>query len=137
MTAAISEVHLFNVARGGPEAAELWDPITERHLADWEGEWLPALFHAIQRLKREGVARWHWPQSRHWNWRRKVKAPHGILASPGFSIVCDGLTQGLMIVDTATHRCRIDGQKGQHLVYVKFVENALWNRAVPSPIGRF
>ena len=44
MTAAISEVHLFNVERGEPEKAELWDAITERQLADWEGEWVPELF---------------------------------------------------------------------------------------------
>ena len=129
MTAAISEVHLFNVARGEPEAAELWDAITERQLADWEGEWMPALFDAMRRLKRAGVERRQWPQSRHWDWRRKVEALQGMLASPGFSIVCDGLTQGLMIVDTAKHRCRIDSQGGQHLVYVEFVENAPWNRA--------
>lgn len=129
MTAAISEVHLFNVERGEPEKAELWDAITERQLADWEGEWVPELFMAIQRLNRTGVERRHWPQSRHWNWRRKVEALQGMLANPGFSIVCNGLTQGMMIVDTATHRCRIDGQKGRHLVYVEFVENAPWNRA--------
>ena len=51
-----------------------------------------------------------------------------MLAYPGFSIVCDGLTQGMMIVDTVKKRCRLDSQKGQHLVYVKFVETAPWNR---------
>ena len=129
MTPAVSEVHLFNVERGEPEPAELWDAITERQLADWEGEWMPELFNAIQRLKRAGVERRHWPQSRHWDWRRKVEALQGMLANPGFSIVCDGLMQGMMIVDTAKHRCRIDGQRGQHLVYVEFIENAPWNRA--------
>ena len=129
MTPAVSEVHLFNVARGEPEAAELWDAITERQLADWEGEWMPALFDAMRRLKRAGVERRKWPQSRHWDWRRKVEALQGMLANPGFSIVCDDLMQGMMIVDTAKHRCRIDNQRGQHLVYVEFVENAPWNRA--------
>ncbi len=128
MTAAISVVHLFNVAHGESEAAELSDAITERHLADWEGEWMPALFNAIRRLKRTGVPPREWPQSSHWNWRRKVNALHGILARPGFSIVCNGMTQGLMMVDTATHRCRVESQNGKHLVYVEYVENAPWNR---------
>lgn len=128
MTVPVSVVHLLDVARGVSEAAELAHAIAEQHLADWEGEWLPALYNAIQRLKQDGVARWHWPQSRHWNWRNKVNALHGMLASPGFAIVCNGLTQGLMIVDTATHRCRIDVQNGRHLVYVEYVENAPWNR---------
>ena len=124
----VSIVHLFNVARGKPEPAELWDAITEQQLADWEGEWVPELLKAGQRLRRAGVKREHWPQSRHWDWRRKVVALQGMLASPSFSIVCDGLTQGMMIVDTVKQRCRIDSQKGQHLVYVEFVETAPWNR---------
>ena len=51
-----------------------------------------------------------------------------MLAHQGFSIVCSGLTQGMMIVDTATKRCRIHGQEDKHLIYVEFVENAPWNR---------
>lgn len=129
MTTTVSRVRLFDVARGQPAPAQLMDSITERQLADWEGEWMPELFRAMQRLSRAGVERRRWPQSRHWDWRRKVEALQEMLAYPGFSIVCDGLTQGMMIVDTTTKRCRLDSQKGQHLVYVNFVENAPWNRA--------
>lgn len=129
MTVEVTEVHLFNVERGEAQTAELWHAITEQCLADWEGEWLPELFRGMQRLRRAGVDRAHWPQSRHWDWRRKVEVLQGMLANPGFSIVCDGLTQGMMIVDTVQHRGRLDDQQGQHLVYVEFVENAPWNRA--------
>ena len=129
MTPAVTEVHLFNVARGEPETAQLWHAITEQQLADWEGEWVPELFKAIQRLRRGGIERRHWPQSRHWDWRRKATVLQGMLANPGFGIVCDGLTQGMMIVDIVKHRGRLDDQRGQHLVYVEFVENAPWNRA--------
>ena len=129
MTVTAAEVHLFNVERGAPEAAKLLDAITEEQLADWEGEWLPELFRGMQRLRRAGVERRHWPQSRHWDWRRKVAALQGMLANPGFCIVCDGMTQGMMIVDTVKRRCRLERQEGQHLVYVEFVENAPWNRA--------
>ncbi len=128
MTAEVTEIHLLDVSSGEPVAAELWDAITEEQLTDWEGEWLPELFRAMQRLKRAGVERAHWPQSRHWNWRRKTAALQGMLASSGFSIVCDGLTQGMMIVDAVKHQGRLEGQRGQHLVYVEFVENAPWNR---------
>lgn len=129
MTVTVSGIHLLNVARDELEPAELWDAITEQQLEDWEGEWAPELFKAVQRLKRAGVDRKYWPQSLHWNWRRKVMALQGMrLAYPSFSIVCDGLTQGMMIVDTVKKRCQIDNQEGQHLVYVKFVETAPWNR---------
>ena len=129
MTVPVTEVELFNVVRSESEAAELWHAITERQLADWEGEWVPELFKAMQRLRRAGVERRHWPQSRHWDWRKKVAVLQGMLANPGFSIVCDDLTQGMMIVDTVKHQARVNGQRGKHLVYVGFVENAPWNRA--------
>ncbi|GEP56723.1 GNAT family N-acetyltransferase [Reyranella soli] len=128
MTVTVSPVYLFDVQRGEAAAAELWDAVTERQLADWEAEWLPELFNAIQRLHRAGVERRLWPQSRQWNWRRKVQVLQGVLAHPGFSVVCENVTQGMMIVDTTTKRCRIESQKGQHLVYVEFVANAPWNR---------
>jgi hypothetical protein len=41
MTITVSPIFLFNAERGEPEAAELWDGITDQQLGDWEGEWLP------------------------------------------------------------------------------------------------
>lgn len=128
MTISISPVYLFDTQAGQPRKAELWDGITEQQLSDWEGEWLPELFKAIQQLRRAGVERTYWPQSRSWDWRRKTDAFQGMLGCPGFSIVCNGMTQGLMLVDIVSKRCRAEGQKGKDLVYVEFVENAPWNR---------
>ncbi len=128
MTITVSPVYLFNAVTKEADSAELWDGITEKQLGDWEGEWLPELFKSVQKLHRAGVARRHWPQSRHWNWRKKTEALQGMLAQPGFSIVCNGMTQGMMILDTVMKRCRIEQQKGKEIVYVDFVENAPWNR---------
>lgn len=128
MTVTVSSVFLLNVATGEPEPAELLDAITERQLADWEAEWTPVLLEALRRLHRGGVERAQWPQSRHWDWRRKAEALQGMLAYPGFSVMCDGVTQGMMLADTTTKRCRIEAQVGKNLVYVWFVENAPWNR---------
>ena len=128
MTVTVTPIFLMN-ANGEPEAAELWDAITEQQLADWEAEWVPELMNTIRGLHRSGVHRKHWPQSRHWNWRKKVEGLQGMLAYPGFSIVCSGLTQGMMIVDTTTKHCRIGSQKGKNLVYIEYVENAPWNRS--------
>lgn len=128
MTITISPIYLLNAETNEPEAAELWDGITEKQLGDWEGEWLPELFKSVQKLHRAGIERKHWPQSRHWNWRRKTEALQGMLAQPGFAIVCNGMTQGMMILDTAMKRCQLEGQKGKDIVYVDFIENAPWNR---------
>ena len=112
MTVTATEVYLLDVARGEPVAAELLDAITEEQLADWEGEWVPELLRAMQRLRRAGVERRLWPQSRHWDWRRKVVTLQGMLANPGFSIVFEGLTQGMMIVDIVKYRGRIGDHRG-------------------------
>ena len=83
MTVRVRQVYLGNVERGEPESAELWDAVTEQQLTDWEHAWMPELLKAIKRLERTGVERRHWPQSRHWDWRKKVEAIRGKLASPG------------------------------------------------------
>lgn len=121
-------IYLLDVARDAPAPAELLDAITEQQLADWEAEWVPEIFKAMQRLRRAGVERRLWPESRHWDWRRKTATLQSMLVHPGFSVVCDGVTQGMMILDTTMKRCRIEGQRGKNLVYVEFVENAPWNR---------
>lgn len=133
----ITPVHLLNVERNVLEPAELLHAITEQQLADWEGEWIPELFKAVQRLRRAGVERRLWPESRHWNWRAKAAALQGLLAHPGFSVVCANVTQGMMLLDTMTERCRIEAQKGKNLVYVKFVENAPWNRRELVSLPRY
>jgi hypothetical protein len=137
MTVEISPIVLWNVKQGVPEAAELWDAITDAQLDDWEAEWVPETFKAVQQLKRKGIERRLWPQSRHWDWRAKVAQLHGLLGSQAFSIMCRGMTQGMMTLDLGTKRCRIESQRGQHLVYVDYVENAPWNRQELSDLPRF
>lgn len=128
MTAAVSPAFLFDVAQGQGVEAELWDCITEKQLTDWECEWMPELYNAIQRMHKQGIPPRQWPQNRHWNWRMKAQAMQGLLATPGFSVMCGGVTQGMMFLERAVHRCRIPEQKDKHLVYVEFLESAPWNR---------
>lgn len=138
MTGTGSPVYLLNVERGELEAEELLDGIMERQLADWEGEWVPELFSTMQRLRRANIDRREWPQSRHWDWRKKtVELQRGTLAQAGFSLVCDGLTQGMMILDTTMKRCRIASQQGRNLVYVEYIENAPWNRKELFSLPRY
>jgi len=114
-----------------PVAAELWSPIMEKHLADWEAEWMPELFSHLRALNNAGIERQFWPQNRHWNWRDKITAIEKSLGNPSFAIVCSGLTQALMITDLR-RRARVESQKGDHLVYVDYLETAPWNRPALS-----
>lgn len=129
MSVDISPAFLLDVTSGEPVRAEIWDAITEQQLKDWEGRWTPALLDGLKRLHKAGVPRHQWPQSKGWNWRRKAQRAEGLLATPGFSVICDGVTQGLMFADCARHRCQIAEQANQHLVYVEFLENAPWNQS--------
>jgi hypothetical protein len=122
----VSHIYLRD-REGSAVDAELWDAITDKNLADWEAEWLPELFRVLQQLNRAGVERRLWPQSRHWDWRAKLKGIEGLLSQPCFSVVCQGVTQGMMIANT-TKRARIQSQRNQHLVYVEYLESAPWNR---------
>lgn len=128
MSIDISRVFLTNASTGEPVKGELWDQITEKQLGDWEAEWQPEVTEALRRLNHAGIDRPHWPQSRHWDWRQKMAAIQGLLAYPGISVMCEGVTQGLMIVNTTSYRCRIPDQAGRELVYIEFLENAPWNR---------
>ena len=107
--------------------AELWDAITEKNLADWEAKWTPELLRLLEALYDNGVERALWPQSRHWDWRQKTQAIEKRLDQQCFAIVCDGMTQAMMITEL-TKRARLKRQKNDHLVYVDFVEAAPWNR---------
>ena len=126
MTREVSPVFLTDRV-GNIVEAELWDSINEKNLTDWETEWLPELLRLLQQLKQDGIERQFWPQNRDWNWRDKINEIRGSLSNQCFSIVCDGLTQGLMITNTVK-RSRISIQLNQHLVYVQYLESAPWNR---------
>jgi len=124
----VSSVFLLDNQSGSMVDAELWDAITEKNLADWEADWIPQVFDMMKALKQKGVERSLWPQSRHWHWSDKVRAVEERLSNQCFSIVCDDVTQAMMITDL-TRRAQLEGQKNNHLVYIDFLETAPWNRA--------
>ena len=128
MSADISTVVLLDVARDVGVEAELRDAIEDAQLQDWQGSWQPALILILAELIRRGIPQHQWPQSSHWDWPAKTAQMKGLLAFKGFSLVCGGLTQGLMRVDL-NRSARLPDQKGRPLVYVDYLEVAPWNRS--------
>lgn len=120
-----SPLQLFEVAGSSFVQARLLHTITEQQLNHWAAEWRPVVMAAVERMRQAGTPL---PQDRHWNWQAKTQHLRTMLAHQFFAIECQGMTQGLMIVDTSTRRCRLESQKGQHLVYIDYVEVAPWNR---------
>jgi hypothetical protein len=88
-------------------------------------------------MKASGIERGQLPQSRHWNWRDKAGAISGRLANPSFCVMCQGMTQGMTILDTL-RGSRIESKKGKDLIYIEYLENAPWNRPhLPGDQPRF
>ena len=137
MSSVIATVYLLNAETGASVEAELRDRIEERNLLDWETKWRPVTEATLRRLKGQGVPRAQWPQDWHWDWRCKLKEMRGLLTGATFCIEGEGATQGLMAVDIASRRALHEPQKGQHLVYVEYLEAAPWNRREHSAKPRF
>lgn len=131
MTAAapsdVTPVWLTNRSTKEIVNAELWHGIVDKNLADWEAEWIPDLQRRLKLLNQQKVERRLWPQSRHWNWRDKLREIEQRLANLSFAIMADDMTQAMMTIDV-TKRSREPGHEGQHLVYIDFLEAAPWNR---------
>jgi len=132
VSAKTFSAYLLDGATGQVVEAELWDAIAEQQLSDWENEWMPALRAIMERMRVAGLGRDQFPQSSHWDWRRKVEHFRGLLANPCFSVVCQGMTQGMMILDTL-RRARLAPQYQKPIVYVEYLENAPWNRRHHQP----
>ena len=127
MTVEISTIYLLDGPTGDGVEAELRDAIESAQLEDWQTKWQPALLAVLQDLARGGVPIAQWPQSWHWNWQQKTAQVQGLLGFRGFSVVAQGVTQGLAQVDL-TKFAREPSQVGKPLVYLDYLEVAPWNR---------
>ena len=125
--AEVSCIYLLDGATGDVVEAELRDAIEEANLVDWQTQWQPALIAVLRTLHDKGVPMVNWPESWHWDWRRKTAGVQGLLAYRGFSIVAQGITQGLAQIDL-TRFAREPSQAGKPLVYLDYLETAPWNR---------
>jgi hypothetical protein len=127
MTVEVSAVYLLDVATGGSVEAELRDSIEQAQIDDWALHWVPMVLAVTRELVNMRVPRSQWPQSLHWDWAQKTARVQGLLAFRGFSVVAQGVTQGLAQVNL-TKSARESSQMGKPLVYLEYLEVAPWNR---------
>lgn len=123
----VSSIFLLDGASSDPIAAELRDAIEEAQLVDWQTQWQPAMIEVLRDLAKRGVPMAGWPQNWHWDWRQKTAGVSGLLGYPGFSVVAQGMTQGLAQVDL-TRSARAPDHIGKPMAYVDYLEVAPWNR---------
>jgi hypothetical protein len=137
MSATVSVIHLLDLASGNLVEARLHDRIEDHNLNDWETKWRPVIEATVKRLADQKVPASQWPQSAHWDWRQKIEDMKGLLSGASFCIECEAVTQGMMALNVAKGRARIEQQKGQHLVHVEYLEAAPWNRSEHVAKPRF
>jgi hypothetical protein len=99
--------------------------VSREEVEQAENSWRPVLLESRQRAT-AGVG--SWAEHGHWDWRKKHTAIQGLTGLYRmFGVECGGEMQGLMLVSTAGHPCRIPEQRGKDQVYVDFVATAPWN----------
>jgi hypothetical protein len=89
--------------------------LSTKNLDDFELIWKPQLQNSVA-------------EDRVWDWVKKERI---YVASPNYesyAVECDGMTQGLMLIDTRFHRSQIESSR--RLVYVSFLATAPWNRSL-------
>lgn len=127
-------VFLLEKRSGKTVTADLVEGIGENELLSVEAEWKPVVSARLAELVRQEAPWSEWPESWHWDWRKKIDRVRSLLAFRSFALVCDGQVQGLMLLAMAGHSCRITEQAKKDLVYVDYLETAPWNRkAIIAP----
>jgi hypothetical protein len=86
----------------GEVDATLFGGMAPQDLFVVENEWSAERSRIMQELLQCPVRRAQWPQSLHWDWRRK--APElGLIECSGYGIACEQSWQGVMLSKTASH----------------------------------
>lgn len=97
--------------------------MTTKHLDDFRTVWK-------EQLKTSADEDRYWD----WNQKQRIYLAGGIDTYEGYAIECEGLTQGMMILQLRGYRSQIEPSR--RLVYIHSLATAPWNRlSNPDPNG--
>ncbi len=91
--------------------------VTDKHLEDAKTLWEPILVGSGQ-------------DDEYWNWVGKSRRSKLLPGDELYAIECEGITQGLLMLDVLKKRCLIESQLRRRLVYISALATAPWNRPV-------
>jgi GNAT superfamily N-acetyltransferase len=92
--------------------------LAQKHLENFEDHWRPM-------LERAGA------EDKFWDWVVKKRISLSSDNFESYAIEHEGMTQGLMAIETQWHRSQID--RRNRIVYVQAIASAPWNRKVIQP----
>ena len=105
---------------------ELRNFISNANVEDWRKIWVPEHFRLIGRILDRGDDIMEHVESAKWNWGKKVYELRVSDNQIGFSLVSQGVTQAMMIIDISK-KCKHWLQSNQNLVYIEYIQSAPWN----------
>jgi len=140
----IGEAQVLDLLAGNPgeyHMASLYDGVSKEQLDFINDEWKPVIDERakplMQRYRETGnLKELHEElaklqlQDRHWDWKKKICGVDELLNYSIFTLNCDNQLQGVLLVNTDNHACKLANQHGKILVYIDFVAVAPWNRAL-------
>lgn len=122
----IQIVRLFEVETQRYVKGEFRNFISDENLADWQAKWLPEQYRSIVRILERGGNVLDHADSSKWKCRKKVSFMRLNPSQRGFSLVYQGVTQGMIIVDISK-KCKHPAQKNENLVCIDYIQVAPWN----------
>ena len=87
--------------------------LSPKHTEDFSTRWRPPLAEASS-------------DDKYWDWHFKQRLSENRDNYEAYAVECEGLTQGLLAIETRQHRSVLD--PGESLVYVVALSAAPWNR---------
>lgn len=103
---------------------KIFQGIAPNNIDDYNQLWLPLFKEAIEKRTLK-------VQDAHWDWGMKVEHTKQYLIYKSFALEVGDITQGLMILDTASYNSRTDASKS--IVYLDYIATAPWNREYFDP----
>lgn len=113
MSSLVNEsVQLLRVRDRQPVEAWLRS-LNQKHLGDFKQFWKPLLMASST-------------VDQFWDWEFKARTYGTRLGAEQYAIECEGMTQGLMLLETLGHRSWVEVSR--RIVYVRSLATAPWNR---------
>jgi hypothetical protein len=92
--------------------------LNSQHLNEFGQIWKPILLSSSE-------------ADQYWDWEQKYRTYGTRLGAEKYAVECDGMTQGLMLMETLGHRSWFDANR--RVVYIRSLATAPWNRRSLNP----
>ena len=120
-----TQIPIFDNVQGKVVDAYLVEDVPLDMIAEANAKWIQIRQQYRDRCRRQGLP---YPEHSHWNWEDKAERSEMLsVIQTRFGIICQDEIQGLMLVEQMTEFAKLPPDKGEPLLYVKYLETAPQN----------